>query len=1274
MMTNILFLVLILIYFIMNKKFFTLLMAVSLLFSSGAMAQLMTGPINFTGNGVNATLGTPAQVTSTDNGFVKGKSYYLGNEAGTAFLQVASRTNHELVFDAMGTGLTGSRLALWTLQDLTAPEGATPKYYFVNEYAGVSLAMDLDKAVAYAATEGFTYKLDADAENSVTEWLNSPAYKVPTLEPVYYTLPNDSVAALMLDGTNVYLAKMTKAQMNTGALKVRPYKEGSGSTTITLSPRELNTMLVENMTPTSSSYFRLQFDNNPTMNGGDNLFETDLQAVAVRQFEVAYGKKESEASSIIVPSGTNNMYTSLYPLSENWIAGDPGTAKMEDWKKKTDISFTTGTPQWVALKNRDGKYLVVDTEIISGTEQLENPRLTFKFVDLYNAKKDSRFRDPRSYLFKFDYNPVTKSLEISSLAFVNKAQTTGWATDFDAQAFYAGNYQDQPIQKGDKWYSTSSTVEVYNTDPALNKTFIVKAALMGVTEVTVGAYTPTANPTNKFVIKLGSSLNAASFSRGAYLIKVIDSEDKTRIGKYYVKNLKGGFEMVEEAKRQEFQNMPAAQWVLTSTRTTAGSPVKFVNREFPFVTYTEVAQAVLEGILYRVEGGESNEAFFINSKDKLSFTKVSKANDAYLGYKYVAGDTIGLSTFKFEYLHELQMDRPLTVTDTEIPVVKVATADGGGTYFSLEKVLDDDYGYDGTISSLANLKRAVYRVYVNEAFKVQEEKEYLTYNSTLKKYVTEKYTTDEEKEKASLFFLKENNYDGGKSYYALVRANTRKMITPKVSGGVYTETSSAATMVTDEDLDGKFLSVKGEYKNPLTGVTETDKDIIFGYTDQSDADDYLANSGYEKIARVQEYTDSKGAQKYGILFDKELRDVNGSIWDMDAYYASLKVSVDVNSLELVNGVLSNSSGNEVATSAFAVTKNADPLYRTLGAVEGETTDENLVKFFRVNGSAKEYLYEDANSDYSTPVNGADDATRLSQINFLGIEGKGDTKKPTMWAKYIPNDKKTMPQYVIAVGIEKTPAVEGIPCPDHGWDCEHAVQGTPEVIEGRFLINFSDSISANDKPHSTKFQWNAQYTRLGFVPAKLMGKTMIIDNSVYTGNKKPITVGKPETFASKDTIDLSGNKHNSVVFQFRLPKTGSNDFLIESESWKDNKPFAGDIAPSNGGWVKIQNGVPVIANTTYSEAGMDAEIFNLEIAAEGENATSNEGIEAGKVSVVAGQGYVTIKGAAGQQVVVANILGQVIANKVLTLDEETVAAPAGVVVVSVGGTATKALVK
>ena len=89
----------------------------------------------------------------------------------------------------------------------------------------------------------------------------------------------------------------------------------------------------------------------------------------------------------------------------------------------------------------------------------------------------------------------------------------------------------------------------------------------------------------------------------------------------------------------------------------------------------------------------------------------------------------------------------------------------------------------------------------------------------------------------------------------------------------------------------------------------------------------------------------------------------------------------------------------------------------------------------------------------------------------------------------------------------------------------------------------------------------------------------------------------------------------------------------------------------------------------------AAIFGLAEGVNGGDATANEEIAVSDVTVIAGNGQVTIAGAAGKKVVISNILGQIIANTMVTSDKAIIAAPQGVVVVAVEGEgAVKAIVK
>ena len=73
--------------------------------------------------------------------------------------------------------------------------------------------------------------------------------------------------------------------------------------------------------------------------------------------------------------------------------------------------------------------------------------------------------------------------------------------------------------------------------------------------------------------------------------------------------------------------------------------------------------------------------------------------------------------------------------------------------------------------------------------------------------------------------------------------------------------------------------------------------------------------------------------------------------------------------------------------------------------------------------------------------------------------------------------------------------------------------------------------------------------------------------------------------------------------------------------------------------------------------------------------ANENINTSSIKVVATNGAIIVKGAAGKNVAISNVLGQTIANTVVSSDEATISAPAGVVVVAVEGeAAVKAIVK
>lgn len=1242
----------------MNKKFYTLVAGLLLASNVGSFAQ--TAPTATDGPLASAITTSLTQspfgvspltgVTAGGKGYEVGVAYALGTSA-TQLLYVDDTKTLKFGDPSLiswSDQMEYTDRALWILQQIIPGDQNSsnlPKYVFVNKHTQTVLAFntaDVDKGVS-------------ELGGSQSEWLSAPSYTEPqTAANIYVSLGSDKVAVLAYNNATgeVSLVKSEAATIAAPAgytlVSVVP---NTISNAYWLSPRQLNTMMGKaGEEANAESFFTFSFSPEATMNGDANKLAVDLQAVGVMQAELRYGKAANAGGTGQAYSSTTNTngydvqaYSSLHP--QTWRHHVTG-AWVSTYEQLDDENYVSGydatSAQWVALRNRDGKYLVVDTAYITGTSQGANKRVTFAWDDLYNLKKDSRYRDPRSYLFKVAYDPSTEEVKIYTYGYVLEPQATGHA-GVDLATLYSNNGALQPVKEGQKWYAASTTVVTDDT----KGTQVVNAALVNLNEATLGVEITTAPDNNKFTIKLGNSSAyiPTTIAPGAYLIQIVDDADKDLIGQYWANDLTGTFEAREQASRQNYQDMPSAQWIVESAGATAGSPITISSREF---TYVEA-----QGTVYQAANG----VFFANNpRQILKFIPVEDAKNPYLGYKYVADDTIKVSRFTFNYLHELLMDQPINTLSAKDSVVWV-DKDGEAMEFVLVPAISalDNYGYNAGLSNVAQLKRMPYFIKVNDFSNVEDNARYLSYNSTLKKYVIGNDKT--------AFFLKENNeVEGGDCYYTLLHARFGKSVLSYtdyivVSGdgsvaNPFKETGTRTNnMIADNDLRGAFVATWGSVTNPETGTSSDTWRVQIWSTPPS------VSPWYEVVEFP--YT---GSGQYAVRFANTV--------PLYSYYANAKVAVDNNTLNLTYSTLDDYRWAVVANSAFAAKKVDNPLYRRFNtALEGNEDGSDkpaVVNFYRVNATDKEYLYEDATSGYSKDLN----------FNFLGVEDKGVAgKNPAMYVDtaYVDRgDLNLKPQYMLVLNPEFVAGETNIcDATNHAHATEEEAMACPhssftrDSLHGRFLINLKDSVDYHKNTAlAAKYQWYQKYTRLGFVEATHVGDSLIIKNSVYTGNNKQINPKKETTWASKDTINLNSADHKSVTFSFRLLNNNSNDFLIESEG-------ASAIAPLAGGWVKIQNGVPVIANGNYNEVGKDAEVFNVEVATTAP--TANEAVAA-EVSVVAAQGAIIVKGAAGKVVTVANILGQTIANQVAASDNVTIAAPAGVAVVTVDGEATKVIVK
>ena len=344
-------------------------------------------------------------------------------------------------------------------------------------------------------------------------------------------------------------------------------------------------------------------------------------------------------------------------------------------------------------------------------------------------------------------------------------------------------------------------------------------------------------------------------------------------------------------------------------------------------------------------------------------------------------------------------------------------------------------------------------------------------------------------------------------------------------------------------------------------------------------------------------------------------------------------------------------------SLMLVERDDAPEYRKLVSALGSDT----VRIYR-DENESEVIYEQRN-DKAIVENKA--------LSFLNIENVNDPKfdiNPAIYvdSAYVNRGNNKCWQYLLAVNVEEKLNTF---CPDdsthnteewiaeHGV-CPHAIK-TP-YVKARFLVNLIDTANIygathlHNNPYINQTEEGADRAKLSFVPGFHVGdKLYLVTND--------------------DTICVDLNTPNFTIgkFAFKYVDAMNSDAFKIQTAYKDYTPEATTYNPNytNEGFLRWTNGCIVVDNG-YEKG----DVFNMN-EDETLTPTANETIAAeGVVTVVATDGGVIVKGAEGKNVIVSTILGKVVANETVNSDNETIAAPAGIVVVSVDGESFKVVVK
>ena len=345
-------------------------------------------------------------------------------------------------------------------------------------------------------------------------------------------------------------------------------------------------------------------------------------------------------------------------------------------------------------------------------------------------------------------------------------------------------------------------------------------------------------------------------------------------------------------------------------------------------------------------------------------------------------------------------------------------------------------------------------------------------------------------------------------------------------------------------------------------------------------------------------------------------------------------------------------------SLMLVERDDAPEYRKLVSTLGIDT----VSIYR-DENESEVIYEQRNDKA---------IVEDKALSFLNIENMNDPKfdiNPAIYvdSAYVNRAGNKCWQYLLAVNVEEKLNTF---CPDdpthnteewikeHGV-CPHAIK-TP-YLKARFLVNLIDTANIygathlHNNPYINQTEEGADRAKLAFVPGFHVGDSLyLVTNS--------------------DTVCVDLRTPNFTIgkFAFKYVDAMNSDAFKIQTAYKDYTPEATTYDPNytNEGFLRWTNGCIVV-----DEGYEKGDVFNMNEDETG-TPTANEEISAenGAVSVVATDGAVIVKGAEGKNVIVSTILGKVVANEVLNSDNETIAAPAGIVVVSVDGESFKVAVK
>ncbi|MDR2232454.1 MAG: DUF6383 domain-containing protein [Tannerella sp.] len=775
--------------------------------------------------------------------------------------------------------------------------------------------------------------------------------------------------------------------------------------------------------------------------------------------------------------------------------------------------------------------------------------------------------------------------------------------------------------------------------------------------------------------------------------------------------------------------LPSFQWiVLQRYAASSASSIEIINREFDGLRFGYIQLDnganndnkpmpkfnMLSGKDFSWNNKAVNDNWVLFSKDdgKSTFVRLDAVykKDKFMGYTYLDSLTTLLNTYSLNFGSGIDPNyymswegdwRKYPNTDTTVYVY--GNSDFDKLYFKFDSVQGyplSKYGWQATnvktnrnyIADLVTLERQPYQMNFEDPYKFICGNLFSMINGDQAEYAMGNYSGNTPRGSVKdmigqpMFNLRHFYHVNGEPYFALVQR---------------IDTLSAFN-ITNPSSSAPYTDERNEFINYLTSqYGSAAANIVIGIIDGGITDVVSTNNNYFKTGVfVAQFDDQTSKLKAQLRADNVTRVSTFRLQkDDDPIYRRFNVA-DLDADEA----------------------NDDPKVLKFFSI-----DNNNYELFENSGeknSQKPYW------DYSAWLGTIKPLGKKNYLGYVNINQHPDAATAiyvdTAYINRPGGDVK--PQYMLVVDPMQAGDIEV--CDEFG----NPIPVTEQYLRGRYLINATDSArgvgssaawntvvtSTNPVYDGKNYLWDTNWERLVFTDAIHVYKkdalyfanwpgVSLDDYTLSTGildtaaiDKASAEVGKATTAALPiRKVFLGNNLHKDVVFSMRLMFRGNREeFLIESESGAMKEDVdkigagnpTGDVdqriwgvsyggknsngpvwAPCQGGWVKIQNQVPVISRSDdvyESPQGMGYNTRRTQ-----DLPTANDNVIATAITVLGGDDAVTILNAAGKKVVISNILGQTVASTVLSSDNASIAAPAGVVVVAIEGeTPVKALVK